>query len=166
MPQQNLTFKSRKGKMKKIMSLTPVLGLFLAAGAWAGPTAAGTHLSTRLPAAAVRAQADCALLLDVKLPKGWQLDPKIPLRWRFSEIYAGFTFTRRKENLFSPTLPIRIPFKATPGTTGARLIVDFRYCPKSGKDSCANGNADYLVVVKADAQETKTEIPVIINSKQ
>ncbi len=136
-----------------------LLSLCLAASAWTNPPVPALQPPTRLPAAHVRSQAQCALLLDLKLPKGWKLDAHTPLRWRFTEIYAGFTFAKRKDQLLSPRLPVHIPFKATTGATGARLMVDFRYCRKA---SCVDGNADYLVVIQADEKESRTEIPVTI----
>jgi hypothetical protein len=124
----------------------------------------------RLPPARVRAGKPAEMLLDLKLPEGWRLDPATPLRWRFSETWAGFTFTKkRKDSLLAPKLPVRIPFRAVrakvPGAgpdTGARLSVDFRYCRKSGAGDCRDGSADYLVVLEPDPEETRTQVPVTV----
>jgi hypothetical protein len=110
----------------------------------------------------VRSGKPAEIRLDVRLPKGWQLDPATPLRWRFTEIWAGFSFTKRKELLLSPKLPIRIPFQAATGATGARLAVDLRFCRKSDPKTCSTASADYLVVVQGDEKESNVKVPVTV----
>ena len=112
----------------------------------------------------MRAQAECALLLDLKLPKGWRLDPKTPLRWRFTETWAGFTFTKRKEVLPAPKLPLRIAFQAARGTTGARLLVDYRYCRGAKAAECRSETADYIVALEARGDEKRVEVPVTVEA--
>ena len=111
----------------------------------------------RLPPAQVRSGAPAAILLDLRLPQGWRLDPAAPVRWRFSETWAGFAFVKRKGEERAPRNPLRIPFSAAPGATGARLRVDYRRCRGS---LCADRSLDFLVVVSASPEEPATEIPV------
>jgi hypothetical protein len=146
----------------------PALGLAVAAVLLAVPGRTGPHLNapqpTRLPPASVRAGAPAAIVLDLRLPKGWRLDPAAPLRWRFTEAWAGFTFTKRKDSLSAPKLPLRIAFRAAPGATGARLVVDYRYCRGAGAPDCRSETADYLVVLQARDDEKRTEVPVTVEA--
>lgn len=141
-------------------SLAAAFLLLLAAGP--GLEGAEPRKPNRLPAARVRSGARAALVLDVLLPQGWRLDPAASLRWRLAETWAGFSFAKRKDLVLKPRLPIRIPFRAAAGATGARLVVDFRCCGGSGAPACRDATADYLVVLHAGETETKTEVPVTI----
>ncbi len=154
--------------MKRKRSLLALAAAFLAASgmAFAAPVAAPKP--TRLPLVRVRARAPGAILLDWRLPRGWRLDPDTPVRWRFSEVYAGLTFTQRKGLSSRPKLPIRIPFSVTitEHPTGARLSADYRYCLKSGAKPCRDGYADYLVILQGDERESRTEVPMSVQSPQ
>lgn len=111
----------------------------------------------RLPAAKVRADSQAAIVLDLRLPAGWRLDPAAELRWRFIETWSGFSFPRRKGSRRGGRPPLRIPFRAAPGVTGARLVVDYRRCRDS---RCENRSLDYLVVVSASPEADASEVRV------
>ncbi|HAM35300.1 MAG TPA: hypothetical protein DEB40_11455 [Elusimicrobia bacterium] len=131
--------------------------------AWLACFSLASAAPVRLPMMPVRADTTTFIKLDMILPRRAHLDAGAPLRWRFAEAWAGFRFTKRKDTVVRPKLPIRIPFQAAAGVTGARLVVDLRWCPTPGPQACQDATADYLVVLNAGATQTATVVPIAVS---
>jgi hypothetical protein len=84
---------------------------------------------------------DGALVLDVRLPRGYKWNPGSPFVYRVRAIEGPVVAvpTEARERILSePRLPVRIPLVAGPGAGEARLTVSttFYYCREDAQAVC------------------------------
>jgi len=150
--------------MMNILILT--LGLALAAGGL--PPMPPQPPQTTIPAS-VQAGKEDAILLNVKLPKGWKFYPKQWFIYRIFETSGAVKVdgTKRKGSLVDPKFPIKVPFTPAAGKSEIRFQVAFYYCPKESLDdaqSCKAFSHYYLYELTADAQTKTRKIPLPVEA--
>ncbi len=114
---------------------------------------------------AVRASKTAALRLNLRLPDGWALDPRAPLRYRVAEADGEIRFVERtrKAILERPKLPAKIEFTAQPGHCDVALELDYSYCA-AGAARCRTDSARVLVPIEISTQTRRASFDVTLSA--
>ncbi|HEV8672821.1 MAG TPA: thioredoxin-like domain-containing protein [Methylomirabilota bacterium] len=137
------------------------------------PSVAATDLSDvladtarpTLPAAAVRPGGDGALLLDIRLPAGYKLNPGTPFVYRVREVTgAGLAVPggEGEKSLERPSLPVRIPLRvgASEGEGRITLSTTFFYCRTDGQGACLIQTAVFEQPIRIAADAPGRELTI------
>lgn len=111
-----------------------------------------------LPAATVRAGGDGAVVLDIRLPRGYKLNPGSPLVYRVRRLDgAGLAVppAARERIIETPRLPVRIPLQVGSEAGPGHLVLSMTlyYCRGEAQAVCLVQPAifDQPLRVTADA---------------
>ena len=114
-----------------------------------GPPVAAADLAGLLPetarltltAAVVQPEGEGSLVLDIRLPAGYKLNPGSPFVYRVRAVEGSgvsIADADRERTLVAPALPIRIPVRAAAAGQEARvtLSMTFYYCRSDNQGVC------------------------------
>lgn len=118
----------------------------------------------------VKAGADSKLIVDLKLPEGFHLNPIAPLSYQVKKINGdGVTFAggAEKASLKNPSLPITIPFKspAYDGQTTLKLTMTVYYCRTDNQGLCYIKSLDLTQPLDVAASSNETTVPIKVELK-
>ncbi|MBZ5536152.1 MAG: redoxin domain-containing protein [Acidobacteriia bacterium] len=135
--------------------------------------AAGDHsgssfnIRQSLASRSVLPGADGRLLVDLKLPEGYHLNPLAPLSYQIKKINGdGVTFAEsaRKSSLKDPKLPIAIPFRSSPGQgkTEIEIAMTVYYCRTDNQGLCFIKSLDLTQPLEVSASAKGNDVPVSV----
>lgn len=112
---------------------------------------------------------DGALVLDVRLPRGYKWNPGSPFVYRVRAIEGAAVTVpaeARERILPEPRLPVRIPLVAGPGPGEARLTVSttFYYCREEAQAVCLIQAAIVEQLVRVAPGATGREVRIRLDA--
>jgi len=121
---------------------------------------------TSFPLITLAPDKEADIVLDLKLPAGWRLNPEQWFIYRIAETSGQIKvdMKKRKGYLLKPRFPIKIPFTPGTGSSAVKLQVAFYYCPKDNLDDCKSFSRYYLFPVTSDPQAKTKKIPLLVDA--
>lgn len=113
----------------------------------------------------VKPGADSKLVVDLKLPDGYHLNPLAPFNYQIKRVTGeGLTFANdaNRVSLKDPKLPITIPFKtaSSTGKSEVELAMTVNYCRIDNQGQCFIRSLVLTQPVKVASSATSSEVPV------
>jgi thiol-disulfide isomerase/thioredoxin len=130
-----IDLKTKRATTLKLNGLTPPAKSMQALETASGPNAE----EIKVPSQRLRAGANGALQIDVKLPAGYHLNPLAPQRYKVSSEGKSIAIDEKVASRAAKDLklPLRIPLKATAaGPTKLRAQVTLFYCREDNTGTC------------------------------
>ncbi len=118
----------------------------------------------------VRPGIDANLVVDLKLPEGYHLNPLAPLSYQVKKIDGSgvaFSAGNQKTLIKDPKLPITIPFKSPPhdGKASVELAMTVYYCRTDNQGLCYIKSLDLTQPIDVTASASSTTVPVEVDLK-
>jgi hypothetical protein len=156
-------------KTKKVTTLQIYGFDELASTATAAGDDSGSSFNIRqsLAERSVKPGAEGRLLVDLKLPEGYHLNPLAPLSYQIKKINGdGVTFAEsaRKSSVKDPKLPLAIPFKSSPGQgkTEIEIAMTIYYCRTDNQGLCFIKSLDLTQPLAVSASASGNDVPVSV----
>jgi thiol-disulfide isomerase/thioredoxin/sugar lactone lactonase YvrE len=154
-------------KTKKVTTLQ-IFGFDeLSSGAPAAGDESGSFFNIRQSFAlrSVKPGADGRLLVDLRLPQGYHLNPLAPLSYQIKTVNGvgvSFAESARKSSLKEPKLPIAIPFKSPSdqGKAEIELALTVYYCRTDNQGLCFIKSLDLTQPVEISASASGNDVPI------
>jgi hypothetical protein len=112
-------------------------------------TGVGTEQVITVAAQQVTAGTTGRLLIDLRFPAGYHLNPQAPLSYRVQVSGTGIDIAEpdRQCNTIAPPLPLAVPFRAVEGIHQATVEIDltFYYCREDNTGVCVIQSVRWLV---------------------
>ncbi|MDD5542947.1 MAG: thioredoxin-like domain-containing protein [Acidobacteriia bacterium] len=124
----------------------------------------------RLAVQSVKAGADSKLIVDLKFPEGFHLNPIAPLSYQVKKIQGDsvmFTGGAEKASLKNASLPLTIPFKspARDGKTTLELAMTVYYCREDNQGLCYIKSLNLTQPLDIAASSSETIVPIKVDLK-
>ena len=114
-----------------------------------------------LPLKILKTDADIQLLVNMNLPKGYHLNPNVPLVYTV-EAGTGIQIEQghRQSGLEKPELPIKIPFKTGSEvlSTDVKVSMSFYYCREDNQGACFIDAVVWRLPIKIDKDTGDTAV--------
>ncbi|MBZ5555166.1 MAG: redoxin domain-containing protein [Acidobacteriia bacterium] len=125
------------------------------------------NIRQSLAARSIKPGAEGRLLVDLKLPDGYHLNPLAPLSYRIKKINGeGVTIAEsaRKNSVKDPKLPIAIPFKSSPGPgkTEIEIAMTVYYCRTDNQGLCFIKSLELTQPLEISASASGNDVPVSV----